>query len=181
MNILPAQILFLLLSHQIVSSSMRREFVVFAAYRAPSHVLFAFVSIQYTLDWETLIFKIWVLEKHLFLLSCNNTQWKEPSTSTSDPYTRVYTNTHTHGHFQHFFFFLPRIPSSAQGLCLADWIPQDPFPVVLTLLSLHSLQWARKAGPVLFLWVVVLVHAAAWFLLQPLCVPLSLEYTGLRV
>ena len=128
MNILPAHILFLLLSHQIVSSSMRREFVIFAAYGAPRHMLFAFVGTQYILDWETLIFKIWVLGKHLFLLSCNNTQWKEHSPSLSDPCTRVHTHTHTHTHthLQHFFFFFPCIPSSAQALCLTDWIPPGP-------------------------------------------------------
>ena len=93
-------------------------------------MLFAFVGTQYILDWETLIFKIWVLGKHLFLLSCNNTQWKEHSPSLSDPCTRVHTHkrahTHPHTHLQHFFFFSPCIPSSAQVLCLTDRIPPGP-------------------------------------------------------
>ena len=52
-NILPAQILFLLLPHQIVSSyTRRRKFAIFAAYRAPSQMLFASVATQWILRWE---------------------------------------------------------------------------------------------------------------------------------
>ena len=71
-NILPAQILFLLLPHQIVSSyTRRRKFAIFAAYRAPSQMLFASVA---TLHWELFNFltHTHTLSAFLFLFTSNS-------------------------------------------------------------------------------------------------------------
>ena len=135
-------------------------------------MLFAFVGTQYILDWETLIFKIWVLGKHLFLLSCNNTQWKEHSPSLSDPCTRVHTHTrartHTHTHTLAAFLFLFPLHSLLCTGAVSHW-PNPPRPPCLWSphSSLRFLRWAGKAGPLLFLLVYSLSTQLRGFFCSP--------------